>query len=103
MLVLVLLVPQVLWTYHYARVFGSELTLAAHAARLAPRKPRAVFNYGRALLLSGELGPAAALFDQAELLAAAPHVPAWDRADVQVSAAANRRLLLALSVVGREP
>ena len=68
------------WQSHtYVRVWQSDLTLWAHAAQEAPRKPRPAMNYGLALLKAKRTTEAATVMVHAYELAQAPHIPTWDR------------------------
>lgn len=84
-------------THHYVYVWRSNLTLWAHAARQAPRKPRPLINYAVALVESGAVVPAARALMRAERLLEQPHLPAYDRADGVAAVDRNR---VALARVG---
>lgn len=80
-------------TDQYARLWVHPLPLWAHAARLAPLKPRPWLHVGIGLVLIGRYADAGRSFDHAALVAGLPHVPAWDRAVTRELVAQNRTAL----------
>lgn len=85
MRVLVRVLPLVLvawyvWQTHaYLQVWRLDLTLWAHAATMAPHKPRVLMNFGRVLIRAGHPSEGATVMLRAYDAAQAPHVPEWDR------------------------
>ena len=77
-------------THQQLEVWQSDLTLWAHAATIAPAKPRPALNYGVALLAASELSGITHIVRASEL-ARLPHVPPWDAAITQRAVAANLR------------
>ena len=82
-------------THQQLQVWQSDLTLWAHAATIAPAKPRVALNYGVSLLARDEAQALQQLVRAYQLTQLA-HVPQWDAAVTQRAVAVN---LLATGVI----
>ena len=80
-------------THRYAAVWQSDLTLWAHAARMAPLKPRPWINLGTYWIQVGGIREARAAWQHAARLAQQASVPSWDQ---RVAARMARENLQAL-------
>ena len=69
-------------------VWESDSTLWAHAATVAPMKPRVALNYG-VTLLQVDYPQALTQLVRAQQLTGARHVPWWDRAITRSAAEKN--------------
>src|SRR3990167_849840 len=83
-------------TARYVPAFTSEVTLRRHAVSRAPTKPRALTNYGSALVAAGRLAEARPWFERAVLAGGAPHLPRWDRYEGRAAAKKNLAALTTL-------
>lgn len=75
-------------------VWRSDLTLWAHAATIAPAKPRVALNYGVALFADGQTRAGIEQWRRASQLAHQPHILGWDRARAHATVAANISALM---------
>ena len=92
-----------LQTRAYASVWQSDLTLWAHAAQQAPRKPRPWVNLGSFLVQAGRLEAARAAWTHAQTAAQSRHVPAWDRRTALLLAGRNLDTLASLAPARSSP
>ena len=76
-------------THQYAPVWRTEFTVWAHAARLAPEKPRTLNNYGVVLAAAGRLEAARQVFERAHTAGHSPQLPAWDRVEGELRSREN--------------
>ena len=88
-----LLVFYAAFTVAQVPVWRSESAVWAHAALVAPLKPRPVLNAGNAALLTGDVDRAERTFLLVIQLASLPHVPPYDRDDALRAATANLQTL----------
>lgn len=86
----------------YARVWQADLSLWAHAARYAPRKPRPTINYGLALARAGDLAAAEQAFVRAIVLTDQPHVPPHDQREALEAATGNLTALAVAQAMGAQ-
>ena len=86
-------------TCRYAAVYRSPLTLWHHAVEQAPYSPLAAANYASALIDAGDVQAAAHLLGEARRLAAASHVPAWERAATLQVVTEGERLILRMRLL----
>ena len=100
-LLLIVVLAMASGTRQYAAVWRSEPALWAHAARLAPQKPRTLNNYGVTLVMQGRLAEARIWFERAHRAGHGAQLPAWDRVEGEQTARANLKSLEALMAVGR--
>ena len=70
-------------------VWQSDATLWAHAATIAPLKPRVALNYGVTLLQQRQYPQALTQLVRAKRLTGYAHVPSWDQAITRRAVAAN--------------
>lgn len=71
-------------------VWDTNLSLWAHAAEMAPYKPRVALNYGVSLMADGQTQAGIRQFQRAGQLARLPHIPIWDRRQTDAAVAANK-------------
>lgn len=91
------LCSQVWQTHQAIQVWASDLTLWQHAAVASPGKPRALLNYGVALVKVGRYADAREMFTRAEKSATLrENLPAWDRTEGQQIAVSNLATLTQL-------
>ena len=83
-------------TAAYLPVWDAPPLLAQHQAQMAPRKPRALVNYGTMLILQQQFAEARAVLTTAAVMADLPYVPAYDRQRAQDAVRTNLRGLAAL-------
>lgn len=88
-LLLIVTLAMALSTRQYAAVWQSDITLWAHAVRLAPEKPRTLNNYGVTLAMQGRLVEARAVFERAHRAGHASRLPLWDHVEGERTARAN--------------
>ena len=81
-------------THRTIPVWQSDVTLWAHAAALAPLKPRPVVNYGMALIADRQIGRGLSTMLRGVDLASQPHVPTWDRQETHRIFEANVAAML---------
>lgn len=76
-------------SHRQATVWRSDLTIWAHAAALAPNKPRPWTNLGAALILAQRDTEARAVLRHAESIASQPSISATDRRITLIAVSRN--------------
>lgn len=90
---------QIVATAYQVPVWRSEPSLWAHAARVAPNKPRPIVNVGKAAMLQGRFDIAERAMYRALVLAEQSHLPPYDRQDAIQAAQANLQTISILRTV----
>lgn len=90
----------VIWTNaSYIPVWRSEATLWAHAVQVAPLKPRPAVNFGKALILQGNIDAGERWLTRALALGGQPHIPSYDRSDVVTAVQGNLQTIAIMRAV----
>ena len=86
----------------YVRVFQSNEVLWAHAAQMAPGKPRVASSYAGALLEAEKGDEAMRQYALAQRLTYLPHVPAYDARETRETIQATMTALLKAEILVRK-
>lgn len=88
-IVVILVCCAALRTRQDVAVWHDDTTLWAHAAQMAPLKPRPALNYGVALITRGDLDGSRRMFERATVLSRQRWVLDGDRLEAQTMALGN--------------